>query len=179
MTTIHHGTFTIERIYKAPQALVFRAFEDTDAKRRWFAQGDDENWQVESFETDFQVGGMERSRFRYAGGPLISNDTVYLDIARNERIIIAYTMADEGNIFSSSMSTIRIRAARLGHQVDLHRARRLFRRSQSDRGSRTWLQGPVRVARQGARQARRGGMTEERCHSRSITTHSRHSVRRR
>ena len=107
MPIIHHGTFTIERIYKAPQALVFKAFEDTDAKRRWFAQGDDENWQVESFETDFRVGGAERSRFRYAGGPLISNDTVYLDIAANERIIIAYTMADEGNIFSSSMSTIR------------------------------------------------------------------------
>ena len=107
MTTIHHGTFTIERTYNAPQALVFRAFEDTNAKRRWFAQGDDENWQVESFETDFRVGGAERSRFRHAGGPLISNDTVYLDIAPNERIIIAYTMAAEGNIFSSSMSTIR------------------------------------------------------------------------
>ena len=63
MTTIHHGTFTIERTYKAPQALVFRAFEDTDAKRRWFAQGDDDNWQIESFETDFRVGGTERSRF--------------------------------------------------------------------------------------------------------------------
>jgi uncharacterized protein YndB with AHSA1/START domain len=107
MTTIHHGTFTIERIYTAPQALVFSAFEDTDAKRRWFVQGDDEKWQVESFETDFRVGGTERSRFRYAGGPLISNDTIYLDIAANERIIIAYTMAAEGNIFSSSMSTIR------------------------------------------------------------------------
>jgi uncharacterized protein YndB with AHSA1/START domain len=107
MTIIHHGTFTIERTYNAPQALVFKAFEDTNAKRRWFVQGDDENWQVESYDNDFQVGGTERSRFRYAGGPLISNDTVYLDIARNERIIIAYTMAAEGNIFSSSMSTIR------------------------------------------------------------------------
>jgi uncharacterized protein YndB with AHSA1/START domain len=107
MTAIHHGTFTIERSYKAPRALVFKAFEDIDAKRRWFVQGDDENWQVESFETDFRVGGSERSRFRYAGGPLISNDTVYLDIAANERIIIAYTMGTEGSIFSSSMSTIR------------------------------------------------------------------------
>jgi len=103
---IHHGSFTIERTYNAPQALVFRAFEDKAAKQRWFVQGDDDNWQVESFETDFRLGGFERSRFRYAGGPPISNDTVYLDIAANERIIIAYTMGTEGNIFSSSMSTI-------------------------------------------------------------------------
>lgn len=107
MTTIHHGTFTIERAYKAPQTLVFHAFEDIAAKQRWFVQSDDEKWQIESFEMDFRVGGFEKSRFRYAGGPLISNDTVYLDISENERIIIAYTMAAEGNIFSSSMSTIR------------------------------------------------------------------------
>jgi uncharacterized protein YndB with AHSA1/START domain len=104
--TVNHATFAIERVYDAKPARVFNAFEDTAAKQRWFVQGDDENWQVESFETDFRVGGFERSRFRYAGGPLISNDTVYLDIARNERIIIAYTMAAEGNLFSSSMSTI-------------------------------------------------------------------------
>ena len=57
MPTIQHGSFTIERTYKAPQDLVFKAFEDADAKRRWFAQGDDENWQVESYENDFRVGG--------------------------------------------------------------------------------------------------------------------------
>lgn len=106
MTTIHHGTFTIERTYKAPQTLVFKAFEDTEAKRRWFAQGDDENWLIESYENDFRVGGYERSRFRFNNGPLISNDTIYLDIVPNARIIIAYTMAAEGNLFSSSMSTI-------------------------------------------------------------------------
>jgi uncharacterized protein YndB with AHSA1/START domain len=105
---IRHGSFTIERNYEAPPSLVFFAFQDPAAKRRWFVQGDDTNWQVESFETDFRVRGTERSSFRYSGGPLISNDTVYLDIAENERIIIAYTMAAEGHIFSSSMSTIRI-----------------------------------------------------------------------
>jgi len=103
---VNHATFSIERVYDAKPARVFNAFEDTAAKRRWFAQGDDENWLIESYENDFRVGGYERSRFRFNNGPLISNDTIYLDIAPNKRIIIAYTMAAEGNLFSSSMSTI-------------------------------------------------------------------------
>jgi uncharacterized protein YndB with AHSA1/START domain len=114
---VNHATFSIDRVYDATPARVFNAFEDTAAKKRWFAQGDDESWQIESFETDFRVGGFERSRFRYAGGPLISNDTVYLDIARNARIIIAYTMAAEGEIFSSSMSTIEFKPHGAGTQL--------------------------------------------------------------
>jgi uncharacterized protein YndB with AHSA1/START domain len=107
--TLTHATFSIDRVYDAKPARVFRAFEDTEAKLRWFAKGDDENWQVDAFETDFRVGGVEKSLFRYAGGPQISNDTVYLDIVPSERIIIAYTMGMEGKIFSSSMSTIEFR----------------------------------------------------------------------
>jgi uncharacterized protein YndB with AHSA1/START domain len=115
--TVNHATFSIDRVYDAKPARVFHAFEDTAAKRRWFAQGDDENWKIESFQTDFRVGGFERSRFRYAGGPLISNDTIYLDIVRNERIIIAYTMAAEGNLFSSCMSTIEFKPRGAGTQL--------------------------------------------------------------
>src|SRR4051812_13666412 len=114
---VNHATFSIDRVYSAKPERVFRAFEDTDAKRRWFAQGDDENWLIESYENDFRVGGFERSRFRYNNGPLISNDSIYLDIVHNERIIIAYTMAAEGNLFSSSMSTIEFKPHGAGTQL--------------------------------------------------------------
>ena len=114
---VNHASFSIDRVYDAKPERVFRAFEDTNAKRRWFVQSDDEKWQIESFETDFRVGGFEKSRFRYNNGPLISNDTVYLDIVKNERIIIAYTMAAEGNLFSSSMSTIEFKPHGAGTQL--------------------------------------------------------------
>ena len=33
---IKHATFSVERTYPADAARVFRAFSDTDVKRRWF-----------------------------------------------------------------------------------------------------------------------------------------------
>jgi uncharacterized protein YndB with AHSA1/START domain len=114
---LNHATFSIDRVYDYKPARVFRAFEDTDAKRRWFAQGDDERWLIESYENDFRVGGYERSRFRFNNGPLITNDTIYLDIVPNARIIIAYTMAAEGDLFSSSMSTIEFKPQGAGTKL--------------------------------------------------------------
>src|SRR5690606_16502804 len=60
----------------------------------------------ESFETDFRIGGFERSRFRFQGGPLITNDTVYQDIVPERRIIIAYSMTIGGNPISASLATM-------------------------------------------------------------------------
>jgi uncharacterized protein YndB with AHSA1/START domain len=88
--SVAHATFTIERTYDAPPARVFKAFADPAIKRRWFAEG--EGWQVEEFKVDFRVGGAETSRFRFRGGELVRNDTVYQDIVPDRRIIIAYTM---------------------------------------------------------------------------------------
>jgi hypothetical protein len=57
---IKHATFSVERTYSADAARVFRAFSDTDVKRRWFAEGED--WQVEEFTADFRPAGYETSR---------------------------------------------------------------------------------------------------------------------
>lgn len=103
--SVAHATFTIERRYAAPPARVFKAFEDPVQKRRWFAEGE-EGWTVESFESDFRVGGWERSSFRFQGGPLITNDTVYQDIVPERRIIIAYSMTIGGNPISASLATM-------------------------------------------------------------------------
>ena len=88
--SVTHSTFTIQRIYDAAPARVFKAFADPAAKRRWFAEG--EGWDIESYTLDFKVGGFERSSFRFRGGPLVHYDSIHQDIVRDERIVIAYAM---------------------------------------------------------------------------------------
>lgn len=99
-----HASFTIERSYAASPARVFAAFADPAQKRRWFAEG--EGWEVERFDVDFRVGGHERSRFRFQGGPPITNDSVYQVIQPNECIILAYAMAIDGAPLSGSLLTM-------------------------------------------------------------------------
>jgi uncharacterized protein YndB with AHSA1/START domain len=101
-----HGTFRIERAYAAPPARIFRAFAETEAKRRWFVEG--EGWEVFEYTADFRVGGREYSRFRFGTGPAIENETVYLDIVPDARLIFAYRMASEAGPMSASLTTIEL-----------------------------------------------------------------------
>ena len=118
---VSHSTFVIARTYTAAPQQVFRAFSDPARKRRWFAEG--EGFEVESFEMDFRVGGFERSRFRFKEGSPVhagtpcANDTVYLDIINNERIVLAYTMTVGGNRISASQSTFELLADGTGTKL--------------------------------------------------------------
>src|SRR3569833_1384575 len=112
--TVNHSTFVIERVYSAGPQQVIRAFSDPGRKRRWFAEG--EGFLVDSFEMDFRVGGFERSRFRFQPGTPVpagtacANDTVFLDIVPNERIVLAYTMTIGTHRMSASQSTFELLA---------------------------------------------------------------------
>lgn len=93
--SVIHNTFVIERSYPKSPERVFAAFADTTKKRRWFAEG--ENHEIEEFALDFQVGGIERTRYRFkAGSPVaglsLTNEARYEDIVPNERIVTAATM---------------------------------------------------------------------------------------
>jgi uncharacterized protein YndB with AHSA1/START domain len=107
-----HSTFVIERSYPTSPARVFAAFADPVKKRRWFAEGED--FEVDEFVMDFRVGGKEQARFRLkSGAPLepgtkISNDTYYLDIVPNMRIVVAYTMSVGEKHISASLGTTEI-----------------------------------------------------------------------
>jgi uncharacterized protein YndB with AHSA1/START domain len=108
-----HKSFTIERTYPTSAARVFRAHSEADKKRRWFAEA--EGFIVDSYSLDFQVGAFERSRFRFGqDGPPMTFDGVYLDIVRDERIVLAYSMTIGGAPMSSSLSTIELAAAPSG-----------------------------------------------------------------
>ena len=108
-----HKSFTIERSYPAAPARVFRAHSDPASKRRWFAEG--KGFIIDSYTLDFQVGGFERSRFRFgADGPPMTYDGVYLDILANERILFAYAMTVGGAPLSSSLAAVELVPAPAG-----------------------------------------------------------------
>ena len=104
-THFEHARFTIDRRFDCPPQIVFSAFADPAAKRKWFVES--EGWTIDGYEADFRVGGFERSRFGFGDGPPMGNETVYLDIVPERRIIFAYSMTMSGTPFSASLSTIR------------------------------------------------------------------------
>ena len=108
---VTHGTFVIERNYPVAPERVFAAFSDPAKKHRWFV--DDEASGVEDFGMDFRVGGVERKRFSNKYG-VFTNDTVYLDIVPDRRIVFAYTMSMGDRRFSSSQATVELLATEKG-----------------------------------------------------------------
>lgn len=107
---VTHSTFHIEKEYPHSPEKVFKAFSDPVKKRRWFAEG--EGFVVDSFEMDFCVGGKETCLFRIQQGPvagqLCRNDSWYMDIVIDQRIVTAYNMILGGACISSSLSTIEL-----------------------------------------------------------------------
>ena len=103
-----HRTFSVERTYPAPPARVFAAFADPGTKRRWSAEG--AGVAVEEFALDFRVGGFERTRFRFAGGAPMRNDTLFLDIVPDERIVFAYSLTAEEVRTSAALTTMELAA---------------------------------------------------------------------
>jgi uncharacterized protein YndB with AHSA1/START domain len=101
-----HATFTIERTFEAPPALVFRAFADPAAKAKWF--GGPNEWEKSRDEFDFRVGGRERVRGGPKGGVQHTFDAVYQDIVPNQRIVYSYSLELDDRRISVSLATIEI-----------------------------------------------------------------------
>lgn len=99
-----HEQFTIERRYRQSPARVFDAWADPVKKRRWFAEGP--GFTLDSYELDFRVGGLERSRFRFGDGPPMTNDTFFHAIEPERRIVCSYGMTLGGALFSVSLATL-------------------------------------------------------------------------
>lgn len=105
-SSVEHATFTLERVYAHPPARVFAAWANADAKRRWFVDGDGPEWETLSYDLDFRVGGREHGHFRRNGAEVHANETVYLDIAPDRRIVFAYSMEVEERRISASLGTV-------------------------------------------------------------------------
>ncbi|MEI3850490.1 MULTISPECIES: SRPBCC family protein [Ensifer] len=113
--SVEHASFTIERSFKATPEQVFKAFSQPAAKERWFVKAD--GWPIAEYSHDFRVGGREVGRFSQDGETIYINDTVYLDIVENRRIISAYTMTQNDKRISASIATVDIRPDDKGSRI--------------------------------------------------------------
>jgi uncharacterized protein YndB with AHSA1/START domain len=116
-----HGIFSIERRYDATPERVFRAFSDPVAHRRWFVDG--KGFTIHEWGHDFRVGGRSGGRFRFGdeGNDTLFNDTEYLDIVDDRRMVASYVMGREtaeGRApFSASLATTELVADGAGTRL--------------------------------------------------------------
>lgn len=113
--SVLHASFTIERTFKHPAARVFAAFKDPVKRRRWFVE--DAGFVIHDYALDFRVGAHEGGSFSFGDGPKVTNDTYYLDIVDNERMVFAYAMTVGGKPLSSSLTTIQLVADGAGTKL--------------------------------------------------------------
>ena len=109
MTTrsITHGSFTLERRYKATPARVYKALSDESTKQKWF--NPPETWGKDEHRMDFRVGGIETSVGGPVGGPVHKFRAIYQDIVPNERVVYTYDMALDDVRISVSLTSFEIR----------------------------------------------------------------------
>ena len=108
-SSVIHSTFVIERTYPVTPERAFAAFADPEQKRRWYLAGDHHT--VEDYRLDFRVGGKEWARMRFnegtpLAGKLWINDTGYLDIVPDHRIVFASAMIIGEKCVSATLATI-------------------------------------------------------------------------
>lgn len=104
MTKAIQGSFTIERVYEAPPARVFKAFADPASKARWFVGPN--GWQSIESRMDFRPGGEEIAHGRFPDGKESRFVARYHQIVPNERLVYVYDMHFAGVFLSVSLVTI-------------------------------------------------------------------------
>jgi uncharacterized protein YndB with AHSA1/START domain len=106
MTKAIHGSFTVERVYDASPARVFKAFSDPASKARWFVGP--AGWQEIKREMDFRPGGLEIAHGRFPNGPETKFVAHYHDIVQDKRLVYVYDMHVGGVFMSVSLATIEL-----------------------------------------------------------------------
>ena len=115
--TATHGTFTLERIYDAAPARVFKAWADPAIKARWFVGPSD--WQLLERSIDFRIGGKERLSGRKGSGIVSAFDAVYHDIVPDQRLLYCYDMRLDGRHISVSLATVGLKPEGAGTRLTM------------------------------------------------------------
>lgn len=115
MTNAQHGSFTIERTYDAPVAMVFNAWADSEAKQRWFATPVECTDVIR--EHNFRVGGRDRYKATWPNGRTSDFNCEYRDIVPGQRIVYVYDMHINGKMISVSLATVQFLKAGKGTRL--------------------------------------------------------------
>jgi uncharacterized protein YndB with AHSA1/START domain len=118
---VNHTTFVVERTYPQSPARVFASFAQAGRKRRWYAEGDHE---IQEYDLDFRVGGVEHFRYRFKQGhPIagseINNESTYQDIVPEQRIVFTQKMSLNGNPVSVAVITLEFLSSDAGTELVL------------------------------------------------------------
>jgi uncharacterized protein YndB with AHSA1/START domain len=110
---IRHGSFSIERVYRASPARTFAAWADPELKARWF-HGPLDKWTLVRSELDFCVGGSELAHGRFENGPESIFSARYHVIEPQQRLVYTYDMIVGGRQLSVSLATVEFGLTRDG-----------------------------------------------------------------
>lgn len=105
--SVAHGTFHLERRYKAPIARVWQALTDEAAKQKWFG-GTPGEWELIERHLDVREGGTERLHVRWASGVVSAFDAIYHDVVPGQRLVYSYVMHMNGKKISASLATLQL-----------------------------------------------------------------------
>jgi uncharacterized protein YndB with AHSA1/START domain len=100
------GAFSLERVFKATPAQVFKAFTDESAKSRWFSGGDD--YTMVERRMDVRPGGRELAVGRWKTGVTTRFDAFYFDVVPGRRLVYAYEMHLDARKISVSLACVEI-----------------------------------------------------------------------
>jgi uncharacterized protein YndB with AHSA1/START domain len=103
---VGHGTFTIEKTYRASAEAVFSAWADLESRAQWFVGPGD--WKPIRRELDFRVGGLEVLHSRFGNGYEPLYESRFYSIVPNQRIVFVYDMHLNGEHHSVSLASVEI-----------------------------------------------------------------------
>ncbi|MFL5813255.1 MAG: SRPBCC family protein [Bdellovibrionia bacterium] len=109
---VTHGTFTIDRTYKASAEAVFSAWSNLESRAQWFVGPTD--WTPIRRELEFRVGGKEVLHGRFANGYEPLYESRFHSIVGNERIVFVYDMYLNGEHHSVSLASVEIESLEPG-----------------------------------------------------------------
>lgn len=120
--SVVHSTFVLERNLSVSVERAFAAWADSQRKRRWFI--DSHGNEIQAYESDFRPGGMESTRFRFKPGTPVAglvcqNESVYLDIVPDQRIVFASRMIIGGHCISATLVSVEFLARETGTNLVL------------------------------------------------------------
>ncbi len=104
-TPFCHGTFTLNRTWKASPERVFRAWSDPQVKAQWFT-GPPETWTLIERSLDFTVGGTEVLHGRFASGLETLFRARFHLIEPPHRLVYVYDLHHSGRFHSVTQSSL-------------------------------------------------------------------------